>query len=162
MKIQIREALLLLGVIIIASINYQCQESKEDPILLDQEYLHKASDTEVLNRAEIMPLFSGCDGKGVTDPKSCSDRKMLQYIYTNVKYPAIARKNNEEGQVIIGFVIQKNGQVENVKVIRDTGSGELGKEASRVVKTMPRWTPGMQDGKHVNVNYTLPVKFQLE
>lgn len=85
---------------------------------------------------------------------------MYKYLAQNIKYPQLARENNITGKVYVEFVVEKDGSVSNVKVLRDIGGG-CGQEAVRVVKTMPKWTPGKQRGKAVRVAYRLPVNFNL-
>jgi len=90
---------------------------------------------------------------------------MLQYIYKNLKYPAIARENGVEGMCVLQFVVGTDGSVEDVKIVRDIGAG-CGAAADVVVKGMnnlpEKWTPGKQRGRPVKVLYTLPVRFKLE
>jgi protein TonB len=90
---------------------------------------------------------------------------MLEYIYKNLKYPAIARENGVEGQVVLQFVVDKDGSIADAKVVRDIGAG-CGTEAEKVVNGMnnmgQKWIPGKQRGRPVRVLYTLPVKFKLE
>jgi len=82
------------------------------------------------------------------------------YLAANVKYPVIARENNVQGRVIVRFVVEKNGSLSDVKVIRGIGSG-ADEEAVRVLKASPKWNPGMQKGTPVRTQYTVPVNFAL-
>jgi protein TonB len=122
---------------------------------------------EVFVRAEQMPRFPGCeDMSGTNEEKAkCAEKKMLEYIYKNLKYPAIARENGVQGQVVLKFVVDKNGEIGKVEVLRDPGAG-LGTAASDIVMGMnklgQKWTPGKQRGRPVSVWYTLPVKFSLQ
>ena len=102
----------------------------------------------VYDVTETMPQFPG--GQGV----------MMKYLAANIKYPASAVKAKKQGRVIVSFVIQKDGSVTNARIVRSVDP-ELDAEALRIVKAMPNWTPGTQDGKPVNVNYTIPVVFSL-
>lgn len=102
----------------------------------------------VYDVTETMPQFPG--GQGV----------MMKYLAANIKYPASAVKAKKQGRVIVSFVIQKDGSVTNARIVRSVDS-ELDAEALRIVKAMPNWTPGTQDGKLVNVRYTIPVVFSL-
>ena len=102
----------------------------------------------VYDVTETMPQFPG--GQGV----------MMKYLAANIKYPASAVKAKKQGRVIVAFVIQKDGSVTNARIVRSVDP-ELDAEALRIVKAMPNWTPGTQDGKPVNVNYTIPVVFSL-
>jgi protein TonB len=89
----------------------------------------------------------------------------LEYIYKNVKYPAIARENGIQGRVVVQFVVEKDGKITDATVVRDIGAG-CGEEALRVVNSMngmnTRWTPGQQRGQPVRVQFTLPVSFKLQ
>ena len=95
-----------------------------------------------------MPTFPG------------GEAALLQYIGKNMKYPVIAQENGIQGRVIVSFVIEKDGHVADVTVVRGVDPA-LDKEAIRVVSAMPRWRPGEQRGKPVRVKYTLPVTFRL-
>lgn len=86
---------------------------------------------------------------------------MLKFIYSNIKYPPIARENGVEGTAYVTFVVEKDGSITDVKVVRDIGAG-CGEEAVRVVKMMPKWNPGKQRGRPVRVQFNLPVKYKLE
>lgn len=85
---------------------------------------------------------------------------MYKYLAQNIKYPQLARENNITGRVYVTFVVEKDGSVTGVRVMRDIGGG-CGAEAVRVVKSMPKWKPGKQRGKAVRVQYNLPVNFSL-
>ena len=102
----------------------------------------------VYDITETLPQFPG--GQGV----------MMKYLAANIKYPASAVKAKKQGRVIVSFVIQKDGSVTNARIVRSVDP-ELDAEALRIVKAMPNWTPGTQDGKPVNVRYTIPVVFSL-
>lgn len=98
---------------------------------------------------ETMPQFPG--GREV----------LLKYLAVNIKYPASAVKAKKQGRVIVTFIVQKDGSITHAKIARSIDP-ELDAEALRVVKGMPKWTPGTQLGKPVSVKYTLPVKFSLQ
>ena len=85
---------------------------------------------------------------------------LVNYLVENLNYPEKAKAKKITGKVYVSFVVEKDGSISNVKVLRDIGYG-CGEEAVRVVKAMPRWKPGMQRGKNVRVQYTLPLNFQL-
>ncbi len=90
---------------------------------------------------------------------------MLEFIYKNIKYPAIARENGVEGTCVIQFVVEKDGKITDAKVVRDIGAG-CGGESLRIVELMNtkglKWTPGKQRGRNVRVQFNLPVKYRLE
>ncbi len=85
---------------------------------------------------------------------------LYKYLAQNIKYPQLARDNNITGRVYVTFVVERDGSITGCKVLRDIGGG-CGAEAVRVVKSMPKWTPGKQRGKAVRVQFNLPVNFNL-
>lgn len=103
----------------------------------------------VLMYVEQMPSFPG------------GDAAMLEYLKQSIVYPPDAVDNNIQGRVYLQMVVDKDGNVTDVKVVRGVHA-LLDKEATRVVKAMPKWTPGMQNGKAVSVRYTLPINFTLK
>jgi protein TonB len=99
---------------------------------------------------ESMPEFPG------------GQQALFKYLSENVKYPVIAQENGIQGRVICQFVVNKDGSIVDVEVVRSGGDPSLDKEAIRVIKTMPKWKPGKQRGKPVRVKYTVPVNFKLQ
>lgn len=85
---------------------------------------------------------------------------LMKYLRDNIKYPQLARDNNITGKVYVTFVVERDGSIANARVLKDIGGG-CGQEAIRVVKAMPKWTPGKQRGKAVRVQFNLPVSFNL-
>ena len=102
----------------------------------------------VLDAAEIMPEFPG----GTT--------ALLNFISNNLKYPKKAMDSQTEGRVVLQFVIDKEGHVTDIQVLRSV-TPELDQAAIDAVKNSPKWAPGMQDGEAVNVKYTIPIVFKL-
>jgi TonB family protein len=88
------------------------------------------------------------------------EEAMMKYVADNIKYPQEAKDKNISGRVFVSFVIEKDGSVNEVKVVRGIGGG-CDEEAARVIKGMPKWEPGMQKGKPVRVNYMMPINFKL-
>jgi len=84
-----------------------------------------------------------------------------QFFSDNIRYPAKARKNGEQGRVIVQFVIDETGKIIEVEIFHSV-SPALDKEAIRLIKSMPKWTPGEHEGEKVRVRYTLPVNFRFE
>jgi periplasmic protein TonB len=107
------------------------------------------SETEIFTVVESMPEFPG------------GAAKMMEFIAKNIKYPPMARESGIQGRVFVNFVVEPDGKVSNVKVLRGIGGG-CDEEAIRVVETMPKWTPGRQRGKAVRVSFNLPVRFTLQ
>ena len=87
-------------------------------------------------------------------------QEMMNFIKNNLKYPQQARETGTQGKVFVSFVVEKDGSLTDVKVLRDIGSG-CGEEAVRVVKSMPKWKPAKQRGKPVRMQFNLPVAFTL-
>ena len=86
---------------------------------------------------------------------------MIQFFSTNIQYPADAKKQKIDGRVLVNFVIEKDGSITDVKVMKP-GFPSLDAEAVRVVKAMPKWKPGYQNGKAVRVQFTMPINFSLK
>lgn len=95
------------------------------------------------------------------DPEFPGGKDSLRaFIQRNLQYPQLARDKHIEGKVYVTFVVEKDGTITNIKVLRDIGGG-CGAEAVRVVKLMPKWKPGTQRGKPVRVQYNLPINFVM-
>ena len=86
---------------------------------------------------------------------------LAQYLIRNLKYPRPAAENAIQGMTVLKFIIEKDGSINTVNIVRDIGGG-CGAEAKRLVLAMPKWTPGKKNGKPVRVEYTMPVRFKLE
>lgn len=86
--------------------------------------------------------------------------ELMQYLVKETKYPNKSRRNEIEGLVLVGFVVNKNGTISDIKIVQSVND-ELDEEAMRVVKKMPKWEPGMIDGEAVRVSFNLPFKFRL-
>ncbi len=119
----------------------------------------------IYKAVSVMPQFQGCTdeaGNGRLD--RCSETALLNYIYRKINYPEEARKQKLQGRVIASFVVNTEGKLKDIKVLRGIGGG-CGEEVLGLLEGMNddiTWTPGQEDGKNVNVQYILPVKFQLE
>lgn len=117
---------------------------------------------EVFTVVEDMPCFPGCEDLETNDErKQCTERNLLKYIYQNVKYPAYDFENGIDGLVVLSFVVNTEGKIEDVQIIKDRG-GQLAFEIKRVIESMndlPQpWEAGMQRGKKVKVRYNLPLR----
>ena len=109
----------------------------------------KEEDTKVFDVVEQMPSFPG------------GQSALMQWLGSNISYPVIAAENGVQGRVIVQFVVEKDGSVSDVQVVKSVDPS-LDKEAARVVKAMPKWIPGRQNGAAVRVKYTVPVTFKLQ
>lgn len=105
--------------------------------------------SKVFDVVEQMPSYPG--GMGA----------LMQYLSSHIKYPAIAEENSIQGRVICTFVVERDGSITDVRVAKSVDPN-LDKEATRVIKSMPHWIPGKQNGSAVRVKYTLPVTFRLQ
>ncbi len=108
----------------------------------------KRDENEILKSVEQMPQFPG------------GDAALIKYLDSHIQYPPEAAKNNIQGRVILQFVVDKTGEIGEVKVVRSVDK-DLDKEAVRIIKTLPKFIPGRQNGQAVAVWYTLPVTFKL-
>jgi protein TonB len=111
--------------------------------------IEEKKEEEIFTFVEQMPSFP--DG----------DAARIKYINEHFRYPAIAKENGIEGTVVVQFVVTKEGDIQNVKVVRGIGGG-CDEEAVRVVRSMPNWKPGKHNGKAVPVSFTLPIRLKLE
>ena len=109
----------------------------------------KVEETKVFDVVEEMPQFPG------------GQAALLEYLAKNIKYPVVAEENGVQGRVIVTFVVERDGSITDVKVVKSVDPS-LDKEAARVVKSMPHWIPGKQNGSAVRVKYTVPVTFKLQ
>jgi protein TonB len=104
---------------------------------------------EILTFAEQMPEFSG------------GTEEMYKYLSKNIAFPPLARENGVEGKVVLTFVVGSDGKISQIEQVGKKLGWGCDEEAVRVVKGMPSWTPGKQNGKPVTVKFTLPIRFQL-
>ena len=109
----------------------------------------KEEETKVFDVVEQMPSFPG------------GPSALMQYLSSNIKYPVVAEENGVQGRVVCTFVVERDGSITDVRVIKSVDPS-LDKEAVRVVKSMPKWIPGKQNGSAVRVKYTVPVTFKLQ
>ena len=118
-------------------------------------YIEEEDDEEIFMMVENMPLFQGCSDS------ECTTLEIMKFIMRNVKYPPLAKEYNITGRVFVQCVIEKDGSVGDVKLLRGIDKS-LDEEALRVVSSMPNFTPGTQLGKPVRVGYTVPINFRLD
>lgn len=120
---------------------------------------------KVFKLVDQMPMFPGCEDQPADSREACARQKLLEFIYTNVKYPAEARNRDVQGVAVVQFTVKSNGSVADVNILRNPGEG-LGESAKAVVELMnekgKKWVPGIQRGETVNVQYTLPIKFAID
>ncbi len=125
------------------------EETEIEIIDIGSDEEEEVNDAEVFMVVEKMPEFPG------------GDAALMKFLNDNVNYPAIAQEHGIQGRVYVSFVVGKDGSIRDVAVGRGVDPA-LDNEAIRVVKKMPKWNPGQQRGKPVNVKYMLPVNFVLQ
>ncbi len=123
------------------------EDTQMEVVIIEED--EEDEEAQIFFIVEKMPVFPG------------GDLGLRKYIATHVKYPNIARENGIEGKVYIRFCVTSSGAVEKVSLARGVDP-ILDKEAIRVVKALPKWKPGEQRGKKVNVWYTVPINYQLQ
>lgn len=106
-------------------------------------------ENKVFDVVEQMPSFPG------------GTSALMQYLSSNIKYPVVAQENGVQGRVVVSFVVERDGSITDVQVARSVDPS-LDREAQRVVRNMPRWIPGKQNGQAVRVKYNVPVAFRLQ
>jgi protein TonB len=134
------------------SIEINTEDDKEEVVIAAPVEAPEEEEEEevIFVVVETMPEFPGCQ------------QALFKFLSENVKYPVIAQENGIQGRVICQFVVNKDGSIVDVEVVRSGGDPSLDKEAVRVIKSMPKWKPGKQRGKAVRVKYTVPVNFKLQ
>lgn len=123
------------------------REHKDEVVV--EEKKAPVDDNKVFDVVEQNPVFPG------------GEAALLKYVAEHIRYPAMAQENNIQGRVVVQFVVTKTGSVGQVKVVRSKDP-DLDREAVRVVKSLPKFTPGKMNGHAVNVWYTLPINFKLQ
>jgi TonB family protein len=142
----------------------------DDVKVKSPEYDNVSTDVEpeIFTIIDEQPIFPGCkDIFDKTERQKCSDKKMVQFLGQNAGYPEAAREAGFEGTVFVRFVVETNGSISNIEVLKDqTPSGGLKDAALNAVRAMnnmeKKWNPGMQSGKPVRVRVVVPVKFKLD
>jgi len=140
MKKQIFLAMMASVLMLSSSVNLMATTPENNPTEDKQE--------RVFDVVEVMPQYPG----GIP--------QMMKFIVSNIKYPKDAIKKGMQGAVVVQFVVEPDGSVSNVHVVRSVFPS-LDTEAVRMVKAMPKWSPGMQNGKPVRVRFNVPIRFSL-
>ena len=122
---------------------------KEEVVVEKKVEVKEEKKEEIFKSVEQMPQFPG------------GDAALMKYLHSHLQYPTMAQENGIQGKVIVQFVVTKTGSIGEVKVVRSVDK-DLDREAIRVCKSLPKFTPGRQNGQAVSVWYTLPVQFKLQ
>jgi protein TonB len=137
----------------VGAFNVEGQEEAEHVLKVNEKIVDEipeaVEDTKVFEVVEQMPQYPG------------GDAALMQYLSSHIKYPVIAEENGIQGRVVCTFVVEKDGSITDVRVVKSVDPS-LDKEAVRVIKSMPKWIPGKQNGSAVRVKYTVPVTFRLQ
>lgn len=137
---------------------------------VEEEGIYKNGEIKTLNylsserlkkKIEELPYMKTCKNEDKDLQKDCSMKTLLTSIYKNIKYPPFAREMGIEGSALLRFMVNKNGEMKDIRVMRGICK-EIEEECLKVVKLIPEWNPGTVDAKAVDVYYNLPVKFRLE
>lgn len=120
-----------------------------------------AQNEEPVVTAEIMPAYPGCEDLSPGEIGTCTSNKIHEFIAKNIVYPEISKENGVEGRVIAKMIIEKDGSVSNIEIIRKVDPA-LDSEAIRVLKSLPKFRPGQQHGEAVRVMYNIPIYFKLD
>ena len=120
--------------------------------------------TTIYETADQMPVFGACDGYEGNELMSCSNKNLLTYIYENVEYPKEASAAGLEGMALIKFIVDTQGKVTGVQLIKEktTEHLALNQAALATVNSLPDFRPGQYQGKAVNVQMVIPIKFKLD
>lgn len=124
-------------------------EMKSSSANIEKREHSSVDDNYVYDQVDQMPQFPG------------GPAAMFEYLSKNIRYPAVAEENGVQGKVIVTFIVERDGSISNVKVVKSVDPS-LNNEASRIVRSMPHWIPGKQNGTNVRVKYTVPVDFKLQ
>jgi protein TonB len=118
----------------------------------------------LISAVEELPIYPGCEAAVAASREegfACFNRMIIALVSRNVVYPKKARQKGIEGKVYVRFIIEKDGYVSNVEVVRSVDP-ELDAEAARVIKMLPRMAPAKVNGKPVRITYTIPINFRLK
>ena len=128
----------------------EVKEDVKEEVKVEEDTREEVEENVVFKVVETMPSFPG------------GDAALMKFISDNVRYPAIAQENGIQGRAICQFTVEKDGSISDIQIVRSAGDETLDKEAKRVIKSMPKWSPGKQRGKAVRVSYTIPINFRLQ
>lgn len=138
----------------IGAVDYDQGSDEDEHVLRQNERIVEEAppaveESRVFEVVEQMPQYPG------------GDAALTTFLAQHVKYPAVAEENGIQGRVVCTFVVERDGSISDVRVVKSVDPS-LDKEAVRVLKSMPRWVPGKQNGATVRVKYTMPVTFRLQ
>jgi protein TonB len=139
---------MLLPAIFMALMLNNGQLYAQEPVKNKAGFIDTNSSKEVFVLVEVQPEFPG------------GEHARQKFLADNIIYPENAKKNNIQGIVFVTFIVETDGSLSNIKILKGIGAG-CDEEVQRVISIMPKWKPGKQKGKEVRVKLNLPVKFTL-
>ncbi len=153
---------LLVNSTCIQTVDHQKEEPpiQNSPQSLPANSYTTMAEDHVYTVVEQMPMFPGCNEEDYQIRKKCAEKDMLRYLYKHLKYPPLAREQGIESNVVVRFIVEKDGSLTNFKTLK--GAPILANEYIRVLKSMPDWLPGKQKGTPVRVQFNIPIKIHLE
>ncbi|MTB53601.1 energy transducer TonB [Lewinella sp. W8] len=144
---------------VVESPPYACKLYLNRPVEVPGREIHQLVDQ--------MPVFPGAGCRSLSfydDRKECGEQALMEYVYSHLEYPKTARQNAVTGVAVVSFVVEPDGTLSTIRVLRDPGAG-TGEAAAEVIRRMQkdnlRWEPGLLDGRDVRVRFNLPVRFDL-
>ena len=153
-------ALILMAAAVCVACNKTAEKQQTTPVeevvVVEETVVEEAGEVatepleEALPVAEQMPEFPGGMGE------------LMKYLGENIQYPTKAQDNHWEGVAVCQFVVEKDGSINEAKILQSSGHELLDAEALRVILNMPKWTAGMQNGDSVRVKFALPISFKLQ
>lgn len=137
--------------------NYSCK-TEQVPRAYESKQSLLEEDSMIYTITEEMPRFPGCEDRPTIERRPCSDQKMLQYLYKNLKYNPISKDQVIESTIVATFVIEKNGGVSNIEIKKGKGLTNI----IEVIEKMPKWKPGIHEGEPKRVRFNIPIRIHLK
>ncbi len=126
----------------------------------------KPADTTTYTLPDEMPYLASCENEDKAEQKKCSNQTLLDFVYKEVAYPSSAKEAGAEGMAVLDFIVEKDGRIGDIQIVRSTGNAALDAEGIRVLTQLKEkgklWKPGILEGKVVRTSYKLPLRFKLE
>jgi len=131
--------------------------------ILASDVMNYDPDVVIFKNPDQKARYTDCPEVETFEEKlNCSERKMLEFIYLNVRYPSEAREKGLEGMVVISFIVTHEGKVKNRRIMRDLAGGGCGQAALDVVRQLKDWMPAQVDGQNVSSTFYIPIRFKIK
>lgn len=148
----------LIGILLLSLFSCAKDQDQSD---LENEHAEYDEEGGYYTSVRVMPVFSGCEDGSISEQRACSNDALAKFIVSRISYPAEARENGIEGTVHSSFVVDVTGEVVEETIVVDIGGG-CGDEVLRALQELPNWTPGTVHDEPVRVQWSLPIKFNLQ